>query len=217
MSISAETPVFEAELVDGPVNQVDSAHVNPYASPSTTAAAPSRSLISEGVGRASQEKIDRVINHIVNAESAFVAVCFVSAMPWLALGSDIGTILLILWLGTLLYAAYCFARMVEETSGSNFTTFLMIISFLVPVFGTLIFFAGKRHAFRFLIWNGYGPGFLGAQPDDAEIAKMNADPHYRPSPFRTCDGLRRVLPFSLSSFGIPVYALVRLTFMWLQL
>lgn len=217
MSISAETPVFEAELVDGPVNQVDSAHVNPYASPSTTAAAPSRSLISEGVGRASQEKIDRVINHIVNAESAFVAVCFVSAMPWLALGSDIGTILLVLWLGTLLYAAYCFARMVEETSGSNFTTFLMIISFLVPVFGTLIFFAGKRHAFRFLIWNGYCPGFLGAQPDDAEIAKMNADPHYRPSPFRTSDGLRRVLPFSLSSFGIPVYALVRLTFMWLQL
>jgi len=117
-----------------------------------------------------------------------------------------------LWLASLILAAFFFGRMIESCNGTNLTTFAMVIGFLIPVVGSLIYFSGKRQAFHFLIWNGYRPGFLGATPNEHEITLMNQNPNFRPSAFRTPEGRRRRMPWTLSSFGIPIYAAMAIVF-----
>lgn len=188
MSTSAKTEVYEAELIS-------SEEVNPFAAPAASASERCVSAISEGIGRASQRQIDFANQSIVFGEIT-VAISMITFLVAMVEGGDqmapVATVCtLIAWI--------CFMRMVVACDDFDWVSMAMTLCFPIPVIGLLIFIARKQQVNRFLIWNGYKPGFIGASPDAEEIRLMNADPHYRPSAYYDRNGSRRRLQWSASN------------------
>ena len=187
MSVSSTTEVYEAELIDAN-------SVNPFATPSAQTEPDSIPNISAGIGRASEQQIRAVIQSMVASEVSYLClwVAWLSSMAWTSSSSAV-----LLVVATLIAWA-CFARLVLSHGEFDLTSLAMILSFPVPLFGLIIFFGARTQACRFLIWNGYKPGVLGASPDHAEIVAMNADPNYRPSAWYDRNGVKRKTVLSLN-------------------
>ena len=196
MSTTVENQTFEAELVEA-------GDLNPYQSPIV---AEPVAEISAGVGRATPAQIDSVRQSLIAAEITFVTHSFFQILGLTnlfgitqALPTPFGDLA---YFGSAIAALICFAAMVVASNRFDLTSLASICLFPIPLFGALLYFGFKQRASRFLIWNGYRPGFLGASLDDNEIRIMNSDPLYRPNARYREDGSKRRIENSLSDWFI---------------
>jgi len=189
------TKVFEAELIESDSANENSSF-NPFEAPSFSET--NDVEISAGIGRASESQIRSVIRYLAASELSFILLW----ISWVVSKVEPNQTTILICTVMIAVAWFCFALMVCSHGEFDLVSVLTILSFPVPVLGLFMFFAGKKQACRFLIWNGYQPTFLGAKPDHAEIAVMNSDPLYRPSAWFKRDGSRRNRFFSLNDFFI---------------
>lgn len=153
--------------------------------------------LPNGNGRVAHETLQRVIWLMHVAQFAYLGSWLLMVVYWTSGFSGIylgefflpGALLLALvaWITTLMLTTACQSGM-----------FLIALTMCVPYIGAVPFLGCINYARRFLIWNGYRPGIVGAQPDLVELAAMEANPNYRPSARFNKDGSKRRLPVSLT-------------------
>lgn len=193
MSTAVEKQVYEAELVETADN------FNPYQAPNSTQR-PAAISISRGFGpgRATQRQIDNARRSMIAAEISFFIACVVQ-LAALMTGFE-HQALSDLFFGSALAAWFCFAWMVLSCDDVDLVSIAAVVLYPIPIFGSLLFFLFKQRANRFMIWNGYRPGLVGATMDSEEIRLMNEDCNYRPAAKYHVDGSKRRIAWSLSDW-----------------
>ncbi|MDB4766842.1 hypothetical protein OAG71_04060 [bacterium] len=168
--------------------------INPFAAPVTSSIREN----SEENARASEIVLRRLCRRLAITDICYTLGCasffatFFSFSVFSTFGGNRELYMLLSYLPFLFFAVtgiYLFNvhRVVRGWVGAVG----VLIAFLFPLFGTLVFRAESVHANMFLRHNGYQRTFLGGKPDPEERKRMEVDSNYIPSAYFDKQGKRR--------------------------
>ena len=170
--------------------------INPFAAP-TFVTEQTLSEVAEG-NRASELVLHRLCQRLTIADISFTAGCisFFATYFWLAVMplsfSNTGIASLLSYLPFAFFTVtWIYLYNIHRVAQGWIGAIGVLITFPIPVLGTLIFRKESTHANVFLFQNGYQRTFFGGKPDPVERQRMKADPNYVPSIYFDIRGHRR--------------------------
>ena len=182
--------------------QTSSIPTNPFAPPRIAAVEAESSQPQSATNRrASEKELQRLCWRLAIAEVSYVLGCatFIAGLSLFGGNYNLQAAAMFLQYGAFAVTWVCLFSIYRINHGI-FRAIAAVVTFPVPLIGSLVFFFGSQHSNTFLRHNGYQRTFLGGKPDPEERQRMALNENYYPSArFDQQGNLRSQFDFTLIS------------------